>query len=143
MTNNTQQRDEDDVTARSREAKRALEARARNQDTQIAQMHATMLQQQEQMRLHQQEMLRQRNEMATMARYQGNGNNQVNFGQQVLDAAGLAFGDASIPDNLTWLEMMPLARIMEAQGGMRWMLMICKCFGISPDDVALERVVVV
>jgi hypothetical protein len=143
MTNNTQQRDEDDVTARSREAKRALEARARNQDTQIAQMHATMLQQQEQMRLHQQEMLRQRNEMATMARYQGNGNNQVNFGQQVLDAAGLAFGDASIPDNLTWLEMMPLARIMEAQGGMRWMLTICKCLGISPDDVALERVVVV
>jgi hypothetical protein len=50
------------------------------------------------MRLHQQEMLRQRNEMATMARYQGNGNNHVNFGQQVLDAAGLAFGDASIPE---------------------------------------------
>jgi hypothetical protein len=70
-----------------------------NQDTQIAQMHATMLQQQEQMRLHQHEMLRQRNEMATMARYQGNGNNHVNFGQQVLDAVGLAFGDANIPDN--------------------------------------------
>jgi hypothetical protein len=51
------------------------------------------------MRLHQQEILRQRNEMATIARYQGNGNNHVNFGQQVLDAAGLAFGDASIPDN--------------------------------------------
>jgi hypothetical protein len=62
-------------------------------------MHAPMLQQQEQMRLHQQEMLRQRNEMDTMARYQGNGNNHVNFGQQVLDAAGLAFDDASIPDN--------------------------------------------
>jgi hypothetical protein len=30
---------------------------------------------------------------------------------------------------------------MQAQGGMRWMLMICKCFGISPDDVALERLV--
>jgi hypothetical protein len=100
MTNNTRQRDEEgDVTARSREAKRASEARARNQDTQIAQMHTTMLQQQEQMRLHQQEMLRQCNEMATMAHYQGNGNNNVNFGQQVLDAAGLAFGDASIPDN--------------------------------------------
>jgi hypothetical protein len=55
MTNNTWQRDEDDdVTARNREAKRVLEARARNQDTQIAQMHAAMLQQQEQMRLHQQ-----------------------------------------------------------------------------------------
>jgi hypothetical protein len=34
-------------------------------------------------------MLRQRNEMATMACY-----------QQVLDAAGLAFGDASIPANI-------------------------------------------
>jgi hypothetical protein len=100
MTNNTLQRDEeDDVTARSREAKRASEARARNQDTHIAQMHATMLQQQEEMRLHQQEMLRQSNEIATMARYQGNGNNHVNLGQQVLDAAGLAFGDASINDN--------------------------------------------
>jgi hypothetical protein len=58
-----------------------------------------MLQQQEQMRLHQQGMLRQRNEMATMARYQGKGNNNVNFGHQVMDAAGVAFGDASIPDN--------------------------------------------
>jgi hypothetical protein len=37
--------------------------------------------------------------MATMGRYQGNGNNTVNFGQQVLGAAGLVFGDASIPDN--------------------------------------------
>jgi hypothetical protein len=44
-------------------------------------------------------MLLRRNEMATMARYQENGNNHVNFGQQVLDAAGLAFDDASIPDN--------------------------------------------
>jgi hypothetical protein len=44
---------------------------------------------------------------------------------------------------LTWLEMMPLARIIEAQGGMRWMLMICKCLAISPDDVELERVAVV
>jgi hypothetical protein len=44
-------------------------------------------------------MLRQLNEMATMARYQGNGNNHVNFGQQVLDAVGLAVGDASIPEN--------------------------------------------
>jgi hypothetical protein len=34
-----------------------------NQDTQIAQMHATVLQQQEQMRPHQQEMLCQRNEI--------------------------------------------------------------------------------
>jgi hypothetical protein len=51
MTNNTRQRDEEgDVTARSREAKRASEARARNQDTQIAQMHATMLQKQELMK---------------------------------------------------------------------------------------------
>jgi hypothetical protein len=48
MTNNTRQRDEeDDVTARSREAKRASKAQVRNQDTQISQMHATMLQQQE------------------------------------------------------------------------------------------------
>jgi hypothetical protein len=101
MTNNTRQCDEEgDVTARSREAKRASEAQARNQDTHISQMHATMLQQQEQMRLHQQEMLRQHNEMATLARYQRNGNNNVNFGQQVLDPAGLAFGDASIPDNI-------------------------------------------
>jgi hypothetical protein len=62
MTNNTLQRDEEgDVTDRSREAKRASEARARNQDTRIAQMHATMLQQQEQIRLRQQEMLRQLN----------------------------------------------------------------------------------
>jgi acetoin utilization deacetylase AcuC-like enzyme len=100
MTNKTRQRDEeDDVTARSREAKRSSEARARNKDTQIAQMHTTMLQHQEQMRLHQQEMLRQRNEMANMARYQENGNNDVNVGQQVLDAAGLAFGDATIPEN--------------------------------------------
>jgi hypothetical protein len=58
-----------------------------------------MLQQQEQMRPHQREMLCQRNEMATMVPYLGNGNNRVNFGQQVMDAAGLAFGDASIPDN--------------------------------------------
>jgi hypothetical protein len=63
-------------------------------------MHATMLQQQEQMRPHQQEMLCQHNEITTMARYQGNGNNRVNFGQRIMDAAGLAFGDASIPDNL-------------------------------------------
>jgi hypothetical protein len=80
-------------------------------------------------------MLCQRNEMATMARYQGNGNSHVNFGQQVMDAAGLAFGDASTPENFNV--------VMEAQGGMRWMLMIFKCLGISPDDVALERVVVV
>jgi hypothetical protein len=76
-----------------------VKARAGNQDTQIAQMHATILQQQEQMRPRQQETLCQRNEMATMSRYQGNGNNHVNFGQQVMDAAGLAFGDAIIPDN--------------------------------------------
>jgi hypothetical protein len=88
-------------------------------------------------------MLRQRNEMATMARYQGNGNNNVNFGQQVLDAEALALGYASIREILTWLEMMPLARTMEAQEGMRWMLMICKCLGILPDDVARERFVVV
>jgi hypothetical protein len=44
MTNNTRQLDEeDDFTARSQEAKRASEARARNQDTQIAQMQSTML----------------------------------------------------------------------------------------------------
>jgi hypothetical protein len=49
-------------------------------------------------------MLRRRNEMATMDRYQGNGNNNVNFGQQVLDAAGLVFGDASIPDNFNLVE---------------------------------------
>jgi hypothetical protein len=60
-----------------------------------------MLQQQEQMRPHQQEMLCHRNEMATMACYQGNGNNCVNFCQQVMDATGLAFGDASIPDNFS------------------------------------------
>jgi hypothetical protein len=45
-------------------------------------------------------MLRHRNEMATMAYYQGNGNNHVNFGQQVMDAAGLASSDANIPDNI-------------------------------------------
>jgi hypothetical protein len=50
MTNSTRQRkEEDDVTARSREAKRASEALARNQESQIAQMHGTMLHQQEQM----------------------------------------------------------------------------------------------
>jgi hypothetical protein len=49
-----------------------------------------MLHQQQQMRRHQEEMLCQRNEMAQMA----------NFGQQVLDAAGLAFSDASIPSNI-------------------------------------------
>jgi hypothetical protein len=47
MTNNVQQRDaEDGVTARSRESKWASEAHARTQESQIAQMHATMLQQQ-------------------------------------------------------------------------------------------------
>jgi hypothetical protein len=76
-----------------------VKARARNQDTEIAQIHATMLQQQEQMRPYQQEMLCQRNGMATMARYQGNENNHVDFGQQVMNAAGLAFGDASIPED--------------------------------------------
>jgi hypothetical protein len=45
-------------------------------------------------------MLRQRNEMATMARYQRNGNDDVNCGQQVLNAAGLVFGDASITENI-------------------------------------------
>jgi hypothetical protein len=40
--------------------------------------------------------------MAQMARlsYQGNANNNANFGQQVLDAAGLEFDDASIPFNI-------------------------------------------
>jgi hypothetical protein len=37
--------------------------------------------------------------MATMACYQGNGNNHVHFGQNIMDAAVLAFGDASTPDN--------------------------------------------
>jgi hypothetical protein len=58
-----------------------------------------MLQQQEQMQPQQQEILCQGNEMATMARYEWNGNIHVHFGQQVMDAAGLEFGDASIPDN--------------------------------------------
>jgi hypothetical protein len=50
MANNTKQLGkEDDVTARSREAKRSSEARARKQESQITQMHATMLQQQEKM----------------------------------------------------------------------------------------------
>jgi hypothetical protein len=94
-----------------------VKSRARNQDIQIAQMHATMLQQQKQMRPHQQEMLCQRNEMALMARYQGNGDNHVNFGQQVMHAAGLAFGDASIPDNFNVVGDDALSRLMEAQGG--------------------------
>jgi hypothetical protein len=67
MNNNIQQRDaEDDFTARSREAKRASEARAKTQESQIAHMHATMLQQQEQMRFQQEEMLCQRSKMATI-----------------------------------------------------------------------------
>jgi hypothetical protein len=47
-------------------------------------------------------MVRQRNEMATIARlgYQGNANNNAFFGQQVLDGAGLKFADASIPGNI-------------------------------------------
>jgi hypothetical protein len=43
MTNNTPQRDKgDDATDQSLEAKRASEARARQQESQIAQMHVTM-----------------------------------------------------------------------------------------------------
>jgi hypothetical protein len=91
-------------------------------------------------------MLRQRNEMTTIARlgYQGNANNKAKFGQPVLNAAAdwylLMLVFLII---FTWLlmEMVSLARIMQAQGGMRLMLMICKSLGISPGDTALERVV--
>jgi hypothetical protein len=88
-------------------------------------------------------MLRQHNEMATMAHYQGNGNNNMDFGQQVLDAAGLTVGDASIPADINLVGDDALSQDCGSpRGGVRWMLMICKCLGISPDDVALERVVV-
>jgi hypothetical protein len=100
MTNNTRLRGEgDDVTAKSREAKWASEAHARQQESQIAQMHVTMLQQQAQMRLHQEAMLLQRNKMARLG-YQGNANNNTDFGQQVMDVAGLAFAEDSIPSNI-------------------------------------------
>jgi hypothetical protein len=136
MTNNTRKRDEgDSVTAQSREAKRASEARARQQESQIAQIHVTMLQQQEQMRRHQEEMLLQRNEIARMARLgnQGNANNIANFGQQVLDASGLAIAEDSIPSNINLVGDYVLSQ--------DYMMVICECLGISPDDVALERVV--
>jgi predicted metal-binding transcription factor (methanogenesis marker protein 9) len=63
-------------------------------------MH-TAMQHQEHMRLRQEEMLRQRQEIAAIARlgYQGNANNNASFGQLVWEAAGLAFDDASIPAN--------------------------------------------
>jgi hypothetical protein len=52
MTNNVRQRGaEDAITARSQEAKRASEARAGAQESRIAQIHETMLQQQEHMQL--------------------------------------------------------------------------------------------
>jgi hypothetical protein len=43
--------------------------------------------------------LRQRKEMARLG-YQGNANNNVSFGQQVMDAAGLAFAEGSVPENI-------------------------------------------
>jgi hypothetical protein len=47
-------------------------------------------------------MMRQRQEMATMARirYQGNANNNTNFVQQVRESSGLAFADDIIPGNI-------------------------------------------
>jgi hypothetical protein len=95
------------------------------------------------MRIQQDKMLRQRNEMATVARlgYQGNANNNVNFGQQVLDSAGLAFDDASIPGNIHMVADGDdvLSQDYTSPRGVRWMLMIWEYLGISPDDVALER----
>jgi hypothetical protein len=54
------------------------------------------------MRLQQEEMMRQRQQTAAMSRicYQGNANNNANFGQQVRESAGLVFADASIPGNI-------------------------------------------
>jgi hypothetical protein len=46
MTNNVQQRDE---AAKSQEARRASEAQARRQESQISQINVTMLQEQEHM----------------------------------------------------------------------------------------------
>jgi hypothetical protein len=51
-----------------------------------------------------------------MARYQGNGNNNAHFGQQVLDASGLAFVDASIPATINLVGGCPYPGLWKPTG---------------------------
>jgi hypothetical protein len=143
-TNNVRHRDaEHDITAKNREAKWASEERATTQDTQIALINTTMLQQQEQMQLQQEEMLCQHQEMVEIARlsFQGNTNNNANFGQQVWESAGLAFADAILTVNIHMVADGDdvLSQNYTSQMGYECMdADDLSIFGNIPDDVALE-----